>query len=749
MESNVVTPLGDAPNSPQLDPSLQQHVPAISDIGQALQLVRSLQAENREREKKNSRILERYNAERPFNPHQLRADGLSWKTNFTTKPLTTLIDKVVPRFTSAIRRMKYLTASNLPDRFPNASEKSELFQREVTEVCRAHEQWDEFLNDITQENTLFGYVCSAWLDSYSWFPRYYNQDAFLVPQGTKHSAKSATVVCVRDSYLVHQLFDMVRDFNAAKLAGWDLKNVVEAINNAMPDDRRSYQTDYSRVYADLIRESAILSSFTGAKAVIVWHVFVTEVDGYVTHVAFDDRSGKQLFWANKQFDRMSDVASFFTFQHGNGRIHGSKGVGRELYNMASVLDRARNEVVDRLQLSGKLVLQCDEKEIKRFRMSVIGNAILITNGYNIRESHVDGNIESFFKLDQFLTGLLNDIGGNVSPEPQVQDQAERVTKAQVELNASRQEESKDNLIERFMLHFARFMTTIQRRLCDPKTIDKDALEMQARLLKFMSREELDYLAKQPAAHAIKDYTDLERQQITLIAQEGRGNPLYNQYELEKASLTAKIGAEFADKVLLTQNDPTEVAENTRQQLLENEAIKSGSPVPISPRDNHEVHLHVLQQVISSLAGNAVGSVDSWHLMEQLAAHASDHLKAGEAAGGNKAMAPYRLFLTKLASTLIKLHSTRPGYPGGAPAPAGAPAPGGTATPAESQAQASGPAPVVPMTPIHEAITLAYKDFPEDVKRQIEAKLGLQPSTLPPPTDNSGSPTAQPSSSASP
>ena len=129
---------------------MQEHVPAITDIGQALQLVRSLQAENREREKKNSRILERYNAERPFNPHQLKADGLSWKTNFTTKPLTTLIDKVVPRFTSAIRRMKYLTAANLPDRFPDASEKSEQFQREITETCRAHEQWDEFLNDIAQ-----------------------------------------------------------------------------------------------------------------------------------------------------------------------------------------------------------------------------------------------------------------------------------------------------------------------------------------------------------------------------------------------------------------------------------------------------------------------------------------------------------------------------------------------------------------------------------------------------------------------
>src|SRR5208282_4774693 len=300
-ESNVVTPLGDSPNSPKLNVDMQQHCPALTDIGQALQLVRSLQSENREREKKNSRILERYNAERPFNPAQLRADGLSWKTNFTTRPLTTLIDKVVPRFVTAIRNMKYLTASELPNRFDNATEKTEIFRSEITHTCRSHEKWDQFIADIAQENTLFGYVCAAWLDEYSWFPRFYDQDSFLVPQGTKHSPATATVVCVRDSYLVHELFEMVRDREAANLAGWEVDNVVESINNAIPDDRRSYQTDYSRVYADLVRESAILSSFTGAKAVICWHVFVQEVDGFVTHVAFDDRSGKQLFWQNKQF----------------------------------------------------------------------------------------------------------------------------------------------------------------------------------------------------------------------------------------------------------------------------------------------------------------------------------------------------------------------------------------------------------------------------------------------------------------
>lgn len=723
---SVVTPLGDAPNSPGLNADATQHIPALTDIGQALQLVRSLQAENREREKKNSRILERYNAERPYNPQQLRADGLGWKTNVTTKPLTVLIDRVVPRFTTAIKRMKYLTASQLPPTYDNAAEKSEAFQKEVSKTCRSHPKWKQLVMDVAQENSLFGYVATGWLDNYSWFPRYYNQDAFLAPQGTQHSPATSAVVCFRDSYLCYELFDMIRGGENAKLAGWNLENTVEAINNAVPDDRRSYQVEYARVYADLVRESAILSSFTGAKSVIVWHVLVTEIDGRVTHVAFDDRSGKQLFWKNKQFDRMADAAAFFTFQHGNGRIHGSKGIGRELYNLAVVIDRSRNEMLDRLQLSGKVVLRCDEREIKRFRMSVMGNAILIGNNFTVENTKIDSNAEAFFDIDKFLTNLLNEIAGNVSASPtdNIRD-AERVTGEEVNLVAQRESESRDILIERFLEQFADFMTTIQKRLCNAEAIDQDAKDMQARLLKIMSREELDYLASQPAIEMVADYSDLQRQAVLLWTQQVRGNPAYNQVELEREAATAAVDKDFADKVVLPVNDATEVAENVRQQSTENLLLQNGHEVPVSPRDNHLIHLKVLQQSLETVAGLAAGNPKAWQIMELLTAHGMEHVGYAEKRGTpSQQIAPFRTLLTKAASTLIKLHQSVPSQASG-----GAPDQTGAAAPQGQPVGATPPEPVY--APIHEAIAITYKDLPPDVQRQVEAKLGLNPSNLPP------------------
>jgi hypothetical protein len=443
------------------------------------------------------------------------------------------------------------------------------------------------------------------------------------------------------------------------------------------------------------------------------------VDGKVSHLAYDSKSEKQLFWRQKQFDRMSDIISFFSFQHGNGHLHGSKGIGRELYAMAGVLDRARNEVVDRLQLSGKLVLQCDEKDLKRFRMSVIGNAILIGTGYTVTQAKIDGNVEPFFQLDSFLTNLLDQIAGSTSPKPQ---EGERVTKAQVELMASREEERRDSLIERFLTQFARMVSTIQRRMCNPEGIEQDALEMRKRLLEIMSEDELQYLANQPAVSTVEDYSDQERQRIVLVAQEAKDNPLYNKLELEKRKLTALVDSDFAKAVLLPQNDPTEEAENKREQMLELNIIQSGGSVPVSPRDNHAVHIDVCRQAVQGLQESAAQDHSVWPVLGGIGDHVAEHIKAAEQMGQGKQVADAKAWLAKLDATLQDLMKhqaevTQQAMVNGAPA---APAQPGQQGAAPEQVEAANNA------KIKESIALNYKDAPPSIKRQIEKAYGFTP-----------------------
>ncbi len=640
--------------SPHLNNAVKPRNRSIIDTAQAKSIITTLETANKDRNLKNARIAAKYNSERPFTQAALDAEGLGWKSNYTSKPLPMLIDKVAPRFVEAIEGVKYLTNSSLPDDEPGAAVKTEAFRREITSTCRARPGWRSMLSELGQENALFGYAALAQLDEFHWFPKFFRQDKFFIPTGTKQLPNFAQIVALREEVLIHELAMIISDKETASDRGWDIPKTVNSINAAMPENRRSGQKDPERVYEDMIRESVVGTSYeAGARVVCLWHLFATEITGKISHYIFDATGFEELFVSYDQYDSMSDAVSFFSFQQGNGTMHGSKGIGREIYAMAGILDRARNEVVDRLNLAGKIIIQGDEKQLQRFKMSIVGNAILIGAGFTVVEKKFESEVEAFLQLDAFLTTLLDQMAGATTPKV---FEGERVTKAQVDLFAAREEQSKDTIIGRFLNQFADMMTTLQKRLCDPDTSEDDAKAMQKRLLKVMTREELDRLAKKPVAETVKDYTDLERQQIVIAATEAAGNPLYNQKELQMRKVSAQVNEEFAKAVILPDEDPTVRAEQTRLQQLELLIIAGqGAEVPVSPRDNHVVHLQVLMPSMDNAAQAATSDPHAVDTLAALLKHAEAHLQAAEAAGTPKeTLAPVKQIVTKLRNAMAKL-----------------------------------------------------------------------------------------------
>lgn len=656
-------------NPPNLSSGLKPRCRAIKDAKQARSIISTLETASRERNLKNSRIMAKYNSEKPYTTSELQAEGLSWKSNFTTKPLPMLIDKVAPRFVKTLNAAKYLTNSALPDGVPGNSVKTEAFRDAITKLIRAKPGWESLIAEVAQENALFGFTSVAWLDEFHWFPKHFRQDQFFVPTGTKQLATSCQVCALKETFLVHELFDLIVDKESATDAGWDVPNTVMAINRAMPENRRDKGQTWERVYEDLVREANVgFSHEAGALVVTVWHMLAQEITGKVSHYIFTENGelnkggfqgekkggdGETLFEREDQFESMDMALAFFSFQQGNGKLHGSKGIGREIYSMAAQLDRARNEVVDRLNLAGKIVIQGDEKALKRFKMSVVGNALLIGQGYQVLDRKLDPAVEPFLSLDAFLTGLLDQIAGSTTPKML---EGERVTKAAVDLLAGREEESRDNIIGRFMNQFAGFVSTMQKRAVDSNTDDKDAKEMQKKLLLVMTRKEMEQLANNPVAETVKDFTEIQRQQVVLVAQEARGNPLYNQKEIERRKLVAILGDEFATAVLLPDEDPTVQAEQSRLQMFELDLItRQATQIPVSPRDNHMVHLSVLMPALEQAAQTVAQQPDAVPILKAMSEHAAAHVQSAEASGTPKdQLAQVQDTLNKLGAVMQQL-----------------------------------------------------------------------------------------------
>ncbi len=643
-------------NPPAINEAGDPTVRSVRDIEQARNVVKNVQQANRNRQIINTRIMAKYNAERPYRQDQLEAEGLGWRSNFTTKPLPQMIDKVAPRFVDAINGLKYFTNASLGSKWDNSVDKTEQFRAKLTKLIRSRRGWRNFLENIAQDNALFGFTVPGWLDEFSWFPRYFRQDEIFVTTGTRQLPSSAQLIVFREMFLPHELFDQIRDREAADAVGWNIGNCVKAIDLASPTQwRNNWGNNVDMVYQNMLREMTTGFSYQEGVAVIsVYSLLVQEVTGKVSHyrMAGDDLS--EIYTREDKFDSMEECVAFFTFQKGNDTLCGSKGVGREIYELAGMQDRLRNEVVDRCIMSGKTMFQGNIRDARKFKTSVVGMACLVPTGWQVLEQKIDGNVEPFLRLDAYFGLLVDQLIGSVSPR---QLEGERVTRAQVELFASREEEGKDARIGRFLDCFIDMVREMTRKICNSDTTEDDAKEFQKEMLKIMSREELNELADVVAAETIRDLTAQQRQMIVAIAAEKRGNPLYNQRQLELEDLTARVNDEFASRVLLPENDPTVMAEQSRLQQMELAMLQAGQPVPVSPRDNHEVHLKIIVPMLEGAAGAVAQGQASTDAFEAFVAHANEHLTRYEQQGGDKNLiSTARQLLNKANSAIGQLKS---------------------------------------------------------------------------------------------
>jgi len=633
---------------------------SIRDACMARSVVNTVIEAGRKRSIVNSRILAKVNAERPYDNKQLESEGLGWKNNFTTKPLPLMIEKVAPRFVQAVDGLKYFTNAGLSDKWENSTEKSETFQYTITKTIRARKGWKTLLEDIAFNNALFGSSVVAWLDEFTWFPQRFMFDEAFLADGTKQESRFCQVAVLKEVLLPHELFEKIKDREAADTVGYNIKNSICVINTASPNqirDNLGVNGTTEIWYQNANRELTVGASYmAGASVITVYHLLAREVTGKVSHYQLAGTELLEIFSKDDRFESMESCLSFFAYQKGNGTMTGSKGIGRDIYELAGMLDRTRNEIVDRAMLSGKTIWQGDIRNIHKFKLSVVGAAMIIPMGWTPIEQKVDGNIEPFLKLDAYFGTLVDQLIGNVSP-PQMAAQGGEAMRSPAAWNllAAREEESKDVRITRFIEQFVNMVQTMQRRICDPETIDEDAKEAQKELLKTMTKKEIAELAEQPVAGTVRDLTPIQRQLIVAAASEKRGNPLYNQRQLEVEACTAQIGADFADRVLLPENDPTEQAEQLRLQQMELQLLQQAQPVPVSPRDNHLVHLSVLLPVAEQTAAAILQGQADTNMFEVIAAHVTEHFNRAQAAGAPKEqLAQIAEFVKNVGPTLAKL-----------------------------------------------------------------------------------------------
>jgi hypothetical protein len=748
---------GSGINTPELDPkTLKSERRSISDGAQAYDVAKSLETENSDRNKVNATIWRKYNGGTPFNQDDLKNAQQLWRCNFSTGFMSGIVDRVVPAPIQVIDAARYLTSVSLNTKEDSeADEKSETFRNIVTKAIRHWDGWKDLCYSTSQENVLMGGAIWAWLDDESPFPKFLRQDECFLPQGTGQSAKSVQLFSVRTSYLIHEAIEFISGGREEASVYWDVDEMVKTINAAAPKSHVQSEGENSRQYEDLIREGSIGMSFQAeSKLIEVYHLLVVEPDtAKVTQYIIDyNNQHKVLFQKDDRYDSMEEVICLFTLQPGNGKFYGSKGLGKMLINPHIAIERGRNLMFDQVHMSGLLILVSDPAKQAQVSLRMSNPFMLVSTDAKIDQQQVKANVEDFLALDAKLTQLAELAAGAYIPDKISGDTGKETTATEEQLQYSREQQAKVAFLARFWAQFANGISGIQRRLCKKgatheicKAVYKDLLEAG------LKDEEIQELANMPAAEVVQDLSQVQDQQVQSVAEAYRGNPMIDQVELARRDISAKSSPRVADALIIPDTvDQTIQTEAKRQQILENSAIMSGETVEASPRDKHEIHLQTIEEEMIKAFPNLQQMTQAGdpsvpalldHNNEGIR-HAEEHVQLWEQSGGDKGtISQYQDKLKEADKALKQLaqiygqvqnqmqqqqaeqQAQQPPEPQQPPVDKdGMPLPPPAALPSGRTLQLGRSVEPGDLTRI-------YAAAPDDVKREIEAGIGLEPSKV--------------------
>lgn len=740
-------------NTPELSISkdgIETKRRAITNGTQAQSIVTALEKANAERNARNAKIISLYNGSQPFQQSDLAAAGESWRRNFSTNFLATIVDRVVPAPIKIIDAARWLTSARLPDKDkdgkprPEAAKKSELFQEKVTKAIRQWSGWKDFGYGLFQEDVLIGGAFAVWLDEDDWRPWLGKQDEVFLPYGTGQHASTCQLFTVRRSYLINDAVDFIKDGKeVAEAAGWDTDAMVESINEAAPKNpskEGNTETDV-RSFEDTVREGTLGQSYeTGAKVVDTSHLLAVEPDtGKVTQFILDRRGQKKtLFLKEDRYDKIDDCLCLFTLQPGNGKFYGSKGLGRILGNMALSQERTRNEIVDQFQLAGLIILKTGVAQAPQLQLKIKTPLMVVSTDGEFVKQPIEVNVEKFLQLDAYMSQLAEMAAGAYIPDRIATEGDKRDrTAEEVRIDASREQEAKIAFLARAWGQIANMISTIQRRLCKKGTSDEVAKQLQKDLKDGgFTDEEIQEIANVPAAEVVQDLSTVQGQQIQQVAMKYRGDPSIDQQKLMRYDITAMSTPQLADDIIIPQNDHTIEAEEVRMQLLENAAMSAGESVNISPRDKHDIHAKVCLSEVQRSAPGIVKAVQAdiknapmLDTVNAALMHTQAHIDAWKQQGAKpEQLKPYQdaidmadKMLQEFAKKLAEQAQQAPTMPADASQPQG----GANMPPADPNA----PQQIHPeehMLKITSSIK--YEDAPPSIQAQIEAAAGFVPAS---------------------
>lgn len=623
-------------NNPEFkDGDGENTIRSISTAQQALEIGRNLEDNDRNRDIKRARVLAAFNGDAPYSDGELTANGQNYRYNISFGYLEGSVSRAVVPYNKLS-----LNIENIVDFDANkvSEEKINFIKEEYIAAIKRWGYWKKFISRLNQDLVINGFNTAIFPSVEGCWPIFIEQQRGFTNDQAPNEVRQLQVFVWKKDYLINELYEKIADDQTNEESGWNVKNVKQALMAAAPDDiYRSPSTrsgEWTR-FEEAVRAGSLYASLVGAKVVKTYHVFAAEIDGSVTHyvVVRDSRTdsteaeGIELFKKEDQFESFSDIMAYFDMEAGDGNWHGSRGLGRRLFNTHAALDKFRCSLLDQAHASGLQVIQPGDQASKEgLELVVMGPFVVLPPSITISSTSLPPLAATSFQADQLLTATGQQRAGDLVPEVQATNVSDK-TATQARIDAGQRNLITSGNLERYLDPLEDVMTLIFKRLSIENSEDPDAKIFQENLKKRgVTREDLVRVKRAKASGKISDVLGEDQAITQIVLAEFRGDADVNQKQLKRMRLESLLTPKEVDDILLPDDDQTLTIEQARQQIMEIDDIKVGTPIPVSPRDNHQVHIQTAAKWLGNeFVKHKQGQGETVQAMQAVLEHMGQHL----------------------------------------------------------------------------------------------------------------------------
>lgn len=582
----------------------------LSDASKAANIVSTLMYANRDRAQVDAMVKGMLDGNAPFSWGELQRQGQTYRTNVNFREGEAMMADAMTPFYDLFAEADTYFKIEVDEK--DADKKAAYSRIVTTEFDALLKEWAGFdwnMQAVLYDMVAYGKGFAFWPDKTAWQFRAIRQSRVLVPDQTPSDVDQFELLVVLQDCNVHDLYNPIRDEKRARSIGWRPSAVLQACANAIPRPDNGSPVDYELIQQELRNHD--LSVTARSSVVPLAHIFVKEFNNRVTHLIIEITNGGQpppktneklpdaafLYRKVGRFDSFREALAPIFYDIGDGTFHSIKGLAIKLHPFIAIKNRLNCAVVDNAFMNmSVLVKALTANGYNGQAITQLGPLSVLPPNVEVQNWGLAGRMEEGLAVERALTAKLESNLGQYR-KPMLEKQGNPVTATQVTFDAAKEASLNKGAVNRFYAQLDMLGEGIYKRAANPNLVD-DGKGQNAQALEFQRRCVEQGVPKSKivkprfirATRNMGNGSIFMRQQTVL--QTAQLVPMMNEAG-RQAWLDDAVAVMAGTEAVARWNPKTEVsgalADEQAWAVLENAALKEGSPVRWTPTQNNAVH----------------------------------------------------------------------------------------------------------------------------------------------------------------